>query len=526
MKYFVLFISLAFLFIGLTSCGIPDQKKTSSRPNILFAISDDQSFPHAGAYGCTWVKTPAFDRVAREGLLFNKAYTPNPKCAPSRSCILTGRNSWQLEEAVNHWPLFPEKFKTVTEALTDHGYKVGRTGKGWAPGIARKDGKPRELIGKNYVEHKLTPPAKYISNNDYAENFASFLAEKKEDKPFFFWFGATEPHRAYEFQAGVNKGGKKLEDVSEIPDFWPDSDTVRADMLDYAFEIEHFDHHLGKMLQTLEDQGLLENTLVVVTSDNGMPFPRIKGQMYEYDSHLPLAIMWGKEIQNRGQHIDHYVNFIDLAPTFLEIAGISEELSGLQKIQGRSLTEFFKEDIASIQGRDFVLIGKERHDVGRPDDQGYPVRGIITQNYAYTYNFEPERWPAGNPETGYLNCDGSPTKTQILNERRRERQSRYWTLNFGKRPQEEYYHTAEDPYCLHNLANDPTYKNEILALRERLFESLKKQGDPRILEQISLIESYKYMDEGTTNFYNRFKAGEKMNTGWVNDTDFESGELD
>ena len=84
----------------------------ADRPNILFAISDAQSYPHAGAYRCTWVKTPAFDRVATQGILFRNCYTPNAKCAPSRSCILTGRNTWQLEEACNHWPKFPAKFAT------------------------------------------------------------------------------------------------------------------------------------------------------------------------------------------------------------------------------------------------------------------------------------------------------------------------------------------------------------------------------------------------------------------------------
>ena len=105
------------------------------KPNILFVISDDQSYPHAGIYGTEWVNTPGFDRVAREGLLFTQAYTTNAKCSPSRSSILTGRNSWLLEEATNHVPYFPEKFTTFPEVLKNNGYKTGLTGKGWAPGL-------------------------------------------------------------------------------------------------------------------------------------------------------------------------------------------------------------------------------------------------------------------------------------------------------------------------------------------------------------------------------------------------------
>ena len=169
-----------------SACKEKTEGEKQQRPNILFAISDDQSFPHTGAYGCTWVKTPAFDRIAREGLLFNQAFTPNAKCSPSRACILTGRNSWQLEEATNHVPNFPEKFKTFPEVLQDQGYFVGRTGKGWAPGKAIKNGQPRDLIGKNYIDHKLTPSAEFISNNDYAKNFERFLNANEKGQPFFF----------------------------------------------------------------------------------------------------------------------------------------------------------------------------------------------------------------------------------------------------------------------------------------------------------------------------------------------------
>ena len=98
------------------------ESQAAERPNILFCIADDASYPHMGAYGCDWVKTPAFDRVARQGLLFTRAYTPNAKCAPSRACILTGRNSWQLKEACNHIPFFPAEFKSYVEALAEHGY--------------------------------------------------------------------------------------------------------------------------------------------------------------------------------------------------------------------------------------------------------------------------------------------------------------------------------------------------------------------------------------------------------------------
>lgn len=512
------------LFLTVTGCN--PHNKVQERPNILFCISDDQSFPHAGAYGCTWVKTPAFDRVANEGILFNNGYTPNAKSSPSRSCILTGRNSWQLEEAVNHQPHFPSKFKTFPESLKENGYFTGYTGKGWAPGDPGTiNGNHRELIGPVYNDIKTKPPARFISNIDYAANFEAFLKEKPKEKPFFFWYGGTEPHRAYEFMAGVNKGNKKLSDIDEVFKFWPDNDTTRYDLLDYAFEIEYFDYHLDKILKILEKNGMLENTLVVVTSDNGMPFPRVKGQAYHLSNHMPLAIMWPKGIKNPGRIIDDFVSFTDFSATFFDVAGINENTSGMQPLEGKSLLPLFYNK-PKAKGRNFMLIGKERHDVGRPGDKGYPIRGIINDSYLYLMNANTERWPAGNPETGYMNCDGSPTKTLILNDRRANRTSIYWDLSFGKRPGEELYYIKNDPECVVNLAQDSKYSEVKKQLIQQMTNELKTQADPRMLGNSQIFDTYEFANPNVRNFYERFMAGEKMKAGWINETDLEKEKLE
>lgn len=481
-----------------------------------------------GAYGAKWINTPAFDRVAREGILFMNCYTPNAKCAPSRSCILTGRNSWQLEEAANHWPYFPAKFRTYAETLSEHGYFVGFTAKGWGPGNAGEiEGKPRQLTGIPFNDIKLAPPADHINNNNYAENFKSFLKAKPDASPFCFWYGSTEPHRAYEFMAGVKYADKHIDQIDEVPPFWPVTDSVKLDMLDYAYEIEWFDRHLQKMLKILEETGELDNTLVIVTADNGMPFPRMKGQVYEYSNHLPLAIMWKEGIKNPGRIVDDFVNFIDFAPTFLELAGIAKESSGMQSIEGRSLTDILYSENEGIVNprRNYVLLGKERHDVGRPGDVGYPVRGIIKDRYLYLKNFRPDLWPAGNPETGYLNVDGSPTKTVILNHRRNRGKSDYWDLNFGKRPEEELYNIKEDPFCMNNLAQNASYSEILDLLKLELARHLIDQNDPRMMNNGDIFDTYLYANETDRNFYGRYMAGEKVQAGWVNQSDFERNPL-
>ncbi|WP_162415298.1 sulfatase family protein [Cyclobacterium roseum] len=499
--------------------------ESSRRPNILFAIADDLSYPHMGVYGIDWIQTPAFDRVAREGLLFSRAYTPNAKCSPSRSIILTGRNSWQLEEAANHVPFFPENFASHVEILGENGYFTGFTGKGWAPGNpGQRNGKPRMLTGPRYSDIQLDPPTEQISKVDYAANFSQFLDEKPEETPFYFWYGATEPHRAYAYGSGAELAGKSIESIDHVPAFWPDNDSVRNDLLDYAYEVEYFDQHLMVMLQELEKRGELENTVVVVTSDNGMPFPRVKGQAYEYSNHLPLAIMWGTNIQNPGRVIDDFVNFTDFAPTFLELAKIDADGSGMAPMTGKSLVPIFLTDQAGKTDptRNAVLIGKERHDIGRPNDQGYPIRGIVTEDFTYIHNFETDRWPAGNPETGYLNTDGSPTKTVILNQRRVDGNTHFWNLSFGKRPQEELYDRQKDPEGLNNLALHPEYQAIKENLKEALFQQLEAQEDPRMFGNGDVFDSYEYAQESQRDFYTRFMEGESFNTGWVNDTDYET----
>ena len=522
MKITPLIILFLFITIQLFS-GCKTKSDTLQRPNILFAIADDASWNHFGAYGCNWVKTPAFDRVANEGILFTRCYTPNAKCAPSRSCILTGRNSWQLEEAANHSPLFPAKFKTYAEALGENGYFVGSVAKGWAPGNPGEiNGNMRQLTGQKFDEFKTKPPTNGINANDYAKNFEAFLNARPTGMPFCFWYGSTEPHRAYEFESGIKKGGKNTGEIDEVPSFWPDTDTTRIDMLDYAFEIEYFDSHLQKMLEKLEEIGELENTIVIVTADNGMPFPRIKGQVYEYSNHLPLAIMWPAGIKNPGRVVNDFVNFIDFTPTYLELSGLTAEQAGMQPVTGKSLTDiFYSEKVGTvISDRNYVLVGKERHDVGRPDDLGYPVRGIIKGNFLYLHNFHTERWPAGNPETGYLNCDGSPTKSYILDTRRKKGIQEYWRLNFGKREAEELYNITEDPFCMKNLIGNVELAELKIELETEMIQKLTEQEDPRICGNGDIFDNYIYQGE-VRNYYNRFMSGEKVKAGWVNETDYD-----
>lgn len=451
----------------------------NQRPNILFAIADDWSWPHAGAYGATGVKTPNFDRVAAEGVLFNNAFTAAPQCSPNRAAALTGRHIWQIEEAGTHASIFPSKYTVFPDLLERAGYHIGYTNKGWAPGDWKRGGWKRNPAGPAY-NHKVLDdvPFEGITRTDYAGNFEAFIEARPDDAPFFFWYGAAEPHRKYQERSGL-AAGKSLGDA-EVPGFLPDTEVVRSDILDYFVEVEWFDKHLGAMLRKLEQLGELDNTIVIVTGDNGMPFPRAKANLYEFGTHVPMAIMCPKKARG-GRVTDALMSFIDIGPAILEAAGLTPP----DAMTGRGFLSFLTENADGP--RDFVLTGRERHTHARYDNLGYPSRAIRTQEFLYIRNFKPGRWPAGDPEE-FHDIDGSPSKSLLLENR--GEYARYFELAVGKRPAEELFAIKKDPYCLNNLAGKPEYTDAQKKLSTRLMELLREQGDPRALDKGDIFESY------------------------------------
>ncbi len=466
---------LFFSMVAISTLTIADVK----RPNILFVCADDMS--HASCYGYKFLSTPNYDSIAENGLRFDRMYTPSSKCAPSRAVILTGRNPWQLEGAANHKPVWPVKFKSFVESLSDNGYFAGYTGKGWNPGQHPKN---RLLTGEHYDSIKMKDlPTKAIYPSDYSANFEAFMSDKPADKPFFFWYGAKEPHRGYEYKSGV-KAGKKFEDIDFMPSFWGNSESAKNDLLDYALEVEYFDQHLGKILDHLKELGELENTLILATGDNAMPFPRYKGHTHEFATRIPFVASWPGHIKNPGRVCEEFASFADIAPTILEAAGVSEEQSKMQPIEGKSLFDFFADKVVD---RDFVLTGRERNDMCRPNGWGYPTRSFHSGNFVYMHNFEPDRWPAGTPEAGWQDTDWGPTKSQIVYN---EKDKLTYELCFGKRPGEELYDISKDPECLNNLALNPEFDSVRKKMKTALFAELKTQGDPRVTGVGKIFDEY------------------------------------
>ena len=495
-----LLLCTALLLLPLAGLRAASAPK-SARPNILISISDDQSHAFTSFAGYKAVNTPAFDRVAREGVYFRHAFAPSPGCSPTRAAFLTGRHTWQIEHAGTHASSFPAKYVVFPDLLEQSGYFIGLTGKGWGPGDFEGDGRPRNPAGPAYTRRKNEPPAPGMGANDYAGNFADFLAARPKDQPFYFWCGGNEPHRAFAKGSGL-KAGKKLADAPPPP-FLPDTPEVRSDILDYCLEIEWFDTHLGRMLKHLEAAGELDNTIVIVTSDNGMPFPRAKANLYEYGFHEPLAIRWGAKAPG-GRVVDALVGFVDLTATILEAAGVRHP-SKEYPLSGRSIMNILtsKQQGRVDPTRTAVYAARERHSSARYDNWTYPQRALRTPEFLYVRNFRPDRWPAGDPvvlgkdgqpegpHSGYKDIDGGATLSFLIAQAGDPAIGRYLELAVAKRPADELFDVVKDPGCLNNLAGRTEFATVRAKLAKQLEDYLRKTGDARVLDGGEIWETYK-----------------------------------
>lgn len=451
--------------------GIATLTTAQAPPNILILIADDWSYPHARIYGDPVVQTPHFDRLGREGVVFEQAYCAAPSCTPSRAALLTGKYPHELGPGGNLWSLLPDTFPNYVTLLKKAGYITGKADKGWGPGNAKEGGYLRNPAGPHY------------------NSFTDFLKLRDTERPFCFWEGSYDPHRVYEPGSGANQGMDAS--ALNLPPFFPDLPEVRDDILDYFYEVERFDRRIGTAVRELEKRGLLDNTIIVVTSDNGMPFPRSKANLYDYGTRVPLAIYWKGQLQSTRE-TENFVNLIDLAPTFLEAAGLTIP----EGMSGKSLLPLLKGQ--NRKHREQVFLERERHAYVRPNNQSYPMRAIRTKDYLYIRNLEPERYPAGDPVHvysvgAYGDCDASVTKDAIL----QEKNSTLHQLSFGKRPAEELYILSEDPNQIRNQAANPAYAKTLAQLREELRQWQLEASDPRAISNGRVFEEGPYFGAPT-----------------------------
>lgn len=497
----------------------------TKQPNILFAFGDDWG-RYASAYAAHerptsvnhLIATPNFDRVANEGVLFTNAYVPAPSCTPCRSAILAGRYFWQtglgaiLQGA--QWDFSIPSYPFILEAA---GYHIGHTYKVWAPGTpynAPYGGKRTAYVPAgtefrrfSHAATELAPSlgvegAKQTLLEEVRCNFDAFLEARPGDKPFCHWWGPTNTHRTWERGSGKALWGLDPDALEgRMPAFLPDVPEVREDFCDYLGECQAFDAGLGVLLDRLREAGELDNTLVVVSGDHGIPgLPRGKCNLYDIGCEVALAVRWPGRVKP-GRVVEDMVNLMDLGPTFVQAAGLTPP----ECMDARGLLDVL-ESPASGQvdpERTFVVMGRERHvAAAREGLLPYPQRAIRTHAFLYIRNFAPDRWPMGDPRglddpatvppayerlcndtfVAYADLDASPTKAWMIHHRAEEPVRPLYQIGFGKRPGEELYDLRTDPDHLRNLAADPAHAEIRRTLAAQLDDVLRAHGDPRLIE--------------------------------------------
>ena len=503
--------------LALLLCAV-----AADRPHVVFAFADDWG-RHASCYAALEpggvndvIRTPNVDRVAREGVLFTRAFVSAPSCTPCRSSILTGRNFWECGSAsILQGAVWDDSVASFPPLLEEAGYRIGYSYKVWGPGTPSNspfEKRHRCVAGPSGVNRFSQVVTAAVAKGTPVEDAkAAVLADLRRDiaacfddsggKPVCYWLGPTNVHRKWVQGSGKALWGIDPDDLTgKMPPYLPDTPVVREDLADYFGEAQAFDAYVGVLLDELESRGMLENTLLVVSGDHGAPgFPDGKCNLYDFGSAVPLMAMWPAAVPG-GRVVEDFVTLPDLMPTFLEAAGVPVP----ETVSAKSLLTHLKNDRSGQidPARDAVFVGRERHVAdARPGGLPYPQRAVRTADFLYVRNFEPGRWPMGDPAgadrpgegppsygelredtfTAFADLDASPTKAEIVTRRAEPPFADAYQRALGKRPAEELYDLSKDPHQQTNVADDPAYAETKRRLSERLMNKLGETNDPRVV---------------------------------------------
>lgn len=416
-------------------------------PNLVFLISDDQSYPDAGCYGNKYLHTPNIDRLAREGLRFDRVFAPAPSCSPSRSAILTGESPHETGTSRFHSPM-PSWQKTILEYMKPRGYYTG---------AFKKVHQGMEFWNRWDFQGHHQP-------------IETFFEARPKNRPFFLHIGYHDPHRPY--LPGERYPEHNSRSQVEVPSFLPDSPRVRKDLAHYYEAIERLDARIGRFLELLDEHRLSENTLVIFTSDQGMAFPGAKGTLYDPGLQVPFIARWPGKIKP-GTVTSELISLVDLAPTWLDAAGLRPP----KAMDGRSFLGLLTG--RKYQPRDTIYAERNYHthlDL---------IRCVRTSRYKLIHNYLPQI-----PYRTLSDIARSPSWRSIEHLHHEGKLSPALVRKYFERPRPvtEFYDLQKDPWELNNRADDPVYAGTVRQLREKLSRWMIQTHDflPPPIEPVSL----------------------------------------
>lgn len=444
------------LFVALLLSVTWQSTPAAERPNVLLFISDDVSWNDHGCYGNKAARTPVIDRLAANGMRFDQAFLTASSCSPSRSSVITGRYPHNNGKAAElHQPI-SANLAWFPAMLKHAGYYTVLSGKNHMTVGRSPQGVPASKFNKAW-HHTSNGRAK--GNTGGHADWVKEVKDRPRDKPFFFWFAATDAHRGWngdrEWDEKRYGPMHRPEDVI-VPPFLVDTPQTRQDLASYYNEVTRFDFFIGEVVKELKQQNALDNTLILVMADNGRPFPRAKTRLHDSGMKTPLVAHWPKTIKPRGVS-SSLVSVIDIAPTILQAAGVKPAAS----MQGVSFEPILKNPNATT--RKFAFSEHNWHDY---EAHGRSVR---SDGFLLIRNFRPQlAWQ------GPADSVRSPSHQDLLARQKAGKltPAQAETL-LAPRPEVELYHTATDPHQLQNLAGKPKYA----AVQKRLAKKLKQWMD-------------------------------------------------
>ena len=433
---------LLFFSVLLLTLSCNSEDKTP--PNFILFIADDVSWNDLGCYGNNYVNSPNIDRIASQGVRFDNLYLTTSSCSPSRISILSGRYPHNTGAAELHTE--PSiKLETMAGLLKDNGYYTAQAGKWHMGNLMKLD---FDIEQSQSTENGPGGEALWVST----------LKSRDKNKPFFFWFAAHDAHRAWdEHEFTGTHDPEKL----AVPPTLYDGPETRKDLAKYYDEIYRFDHYIGQVEKALKEEGVAENTILIIMADNGRPFPRDKTRLYDSGIKTPFIVKWPKGIVEVGVHCTKLVSAIDIAPTVLDLAG----LPSAPTFQGRSFARLLNNPFNSF--RNFVFAEHNWHDHEAHE------RMIRSENFLYILNSRPEF-----PNQGPVDAIQSPTFSELVNAKAQKILTPAQADVFlNPRPAFELYDVKNDPLQINNLAGLASYQDDLNKLNTMLSSWMVETGD-------------------------------------------------
>ncbi|AKJ64206.1 sulfatase [Kiritimatiella glycovorans] len=432
--------------------------RTASRPNVVIITTDDMG-AHVGAYGDPQARTPCLDAMAREGMLFRKAFAPQSSCSPCRSAILTGlypHQSGQIGLSQFGYTMDPG-LPTIFTELKAAGYRTGWFGKVHV--------EPGDEMAASWDVHPFGAP--FTSKVEKMGGWAEGFMRECGDQPFLLYYNLVDPHAPYRDQIeGVPAEPRGPDEFTPWPYIGIEG-CARPDqqVASYYNCVERADRGVGYLMEALKATGHDEDTLVIFVSDGGPGFPRAKTHNYRAGTQMPFIVRWPGRV-SPGVQRDELVSAIDIAPTVYEVSG----LRAPRTLPGRSLGPIFRG--GNPRWRKYVFTEHTAH----CPHQYFPRRAVCDGRFLLIWNLL-----GGERENPYPQGDRT---TKIIMDLILEKQPGSDLAEAVRRtvnpPAFEMFDLAEDPGELYNVAEDPKYAGKRLELERVLREWMKNTDDPLI----------------------------------------------